>query len=136
MQTARQPVASHHRHVRPFDADARQVEPSQQVHQRFVVAAIDGHHLRIRTRVGRPEQLFHRGAVPEIDDQMQLVLRHHRDAGRPGKIRQVEEVREVGDDQGVQFGCPKLVTEAGVADGESVAKRETHEESYTALRCR
>ena len=95
-----------------LDAQALRLQPLDQSHERFVVGPVDRNDLGIRASVGRVPYCLCSRRVPKIENQVQPIARRDGDAGRAEKIRQIENVRQVRDDEAVEVCRERQPVEA------------------------
>ncbi len=110
-------MASGHGEIGPLDTGPRRLEPRQQIDERLVVAAIDRHDFRIGRRMRGRLQIADGRAVSKVDDQVQPIRGHHCGTRGSEKIREIEKVREVRDDERVQALSADPVAQLGMPDG-------------------
>src|SRR5688572_13043398 len=116
-----------------LDADALRLQLLHQRHERFVVRPFDRNDLRIRTSMRRIPHRFRSRRVPEIKDQVQPIARRNGDTGCTEKIRQIKNVRQVGNDKAIEICCRKSVSKLGMASRDGVARSKAHKEILDRL---
>ena len=76
---------------------------AQQLREPGVVAALDLHEIELRALERLPPRVGDRRHVPRVGQEQHALRRDHDDRGGARKIRQVQNVRQRGDDERLEL---------------------------------
>ncbi len=127
-QRGGQPVEAADRQRRRLDANPWRLGALQDLHNGFVVSAVDD--LEIHTvRGARREQFACRGRIPEIHNEHAAVCAEDRRTRAPAEPGQVAHVRQVRDHEGLDPCGAHVVPRAREPMDERRRGRRNHRES-------